>query len=267
MSEQPLFNEGAAAVDLPATHDSRPDAGLVRLQPMAIAQPSAAPTPMMLIQMAMSQGCDPERLERLLSLQERWEAGEALKAFNKAFAAFKAESVQIVKNISVTDGPLKGKKYADLFAAVDAVTPALSKHGLSHSWKLTKDEPTWLEVTCILRHELGHSETVSMGGPPDTGGAKSAIQARASSKSYLERYTLLGITGLASSDGDNDGRGKAPLGLPEDAFQVHISAIRESPDMKTLQDAFGKAWKAAGNDMPTKKALTTDYEKRKADLR
>ncbi len=29
-----------------------------------------------------------------------------------------------------------------------------------------------------------------MGGPPDAGGAKNALQARASTKSYLERYTL-----------------------------------------------------------------------------
>ena len=48
-----------------------------------------------------------------------------------------------------------------------------------------------------------------MGGPPDTGGAKNAIQARASTKSYLERYTLKAITGLSEQDDDDDGGGGA----------------------------------------------------------
>jgi hypothetical protein len=255
MNELP-FEEGANALDLtPQT-----------VHPMPIAAPQQAPTPMMLLQMAMSQNADLDKLAKLMDLQDRWEANEARKAFNAAFAGFKAEAIQIVKNISVTDGPLKGKKYADLYAVVDAVTPALSKHGLHHSWKLTKDEKDWLEVTCYIKHNLGHCETASMGGPPDAGGAKSAIQARASSKSYLERYTLLGITGLASCDGDSDGRadaGKA-FGMAEDAFQGHLKAMREAKDTAGLQAVFTAAWKAAGNDKPTKDALLKVKEECKA---
>ena len=210
---------------------------------------------------------DLDRLERMLALQERWEANAARNAFNAAFAAFKAESVMIVKNITVTDGPLKGKKYADLFAVVNTITPALSKHGLSASWKLTKDEPVWLEVTCTLRHAEGHAETVSMGGPPDAGGAKSAIQGRASSKSYLERYTLLAITGLASSDGDKDGQSSAQaFGMDEDAFQGHLKALREAATIAALQTAFTAAWTAAKTDKPTQTAILEAKDKRKKEL-
>ncbi len=46
-----------------------------------------------------------------------------------------------------------------------------------------------------------------MGGPPDAGGAKNAIQARASTKTYLERYTLKAICGLSEQDDDDDGAG------------------------------------------------------------
>lgn len=162
-------------------------------------------TPSMLLQMAVEQGADLDRLERLMALQERWEATEARKAYDAAFAAFKAEAVQIVRNKDVTAGPLSGKSYAELFSVVNAVTPALSRQGLSSSWKITKDEPQWLEVTCTLRHIGGHSESVSMGGPPDAGGAKNAIQARASTVSYLERYTLKAITGVAEGGEDDDG--------------------------------------------------------------
>jgi hypothetical protein len=122
-----------------------------------------------------------------------------------AFAAFKAEAVTIIKNRQVDAGPLSGKKYAELFAIVNAVTPALSRHGLSSSWKITKDDKDWIEVTCTLKHTGGHTESVSMGGPPDAGGAKNAIQARASTVSYLERYTLKAITGLSEQADDDDG--------------------------------------------------------------
>lgn len=47
-----------------------------------------------------------------------------------------------------------------------------------------------------------------MGGPPDAGGAKNAIQARSSTVSYLERYTLKAITGLSEGGDDTDGRPK-----------------------------------------------------------
>lgn len=148
-----------------------------------------------------------DQLRDMLALQKDWEAGEALKAYNVAFSDFKAEAVRVLKSKGVTDGPLKGKAYAELHGVVDAVTPALSKHGLSASWKLTRDEKDWIEVTCTLKHVLGHSESVSMGGPPDAGGAKNAIQARASTVTYLERYTLKAVCGVAEGGQDDDGAG------------------------------------------------------------
>lgn len=164
-----------------------------------------AATPADLLRIAVEQGADLDKLERLMDLQDRYLAAQAKRAYDEAFAAFKAEAVKIIKGKSVNDGPLKGKSYAELHDVVNAVTPALSRHGLSSSWKLTKDEKDWMEVTCYLRHVGGHEESVSMGGPPDMGGAKNAIQARASTKTYLERYTLKAITGLSEQDDDNDG--------------------------------------------------------------
>lgn len=173
----------------------------------------SAPTPSMLLQMAVQQGADLDKLERLMALQERWEKTEAKKAYDQAFASFKAESIRIIKNRNVTAGPLNGKKYAELFAVVNAITPALSRANLSSSWKITKDERDWLEVTCTLRHIGGHEESVSMGGPPDAGGAKNAIQARASTVSYLERYTIKAITGLSEQEDDDDGNGAGTASL------------------------------------------------------
>lgn len=177
-------------------------------------------SPASLMLTAMRQGAPLDQIEKMMDLQARWEATEARKAYNAAFSDFKAEAVRIVKNKLVTAGPLQGKSYAELFAVVDALTPALSRHGLSASWKLTKDEKEWMEVTCYLRHVQGHEESVSMGGPPDAGGAKNPIQARASTKSYLERYTLKAICGVAEGGDDTDGnQPPAPVEIPAALLQ------------------------------------------------
>ena len=185
-------------------------------QPLSVQNNSgaiAANSPAAMMMQAMSQGADLAQIEKMMGLQDRWERKEAEKAYNAAFAAFKAEAVRIVKGRKVTDGPLRGKEYAELHDVVDAVTPALSRHGLSTAWKLTRDEKDWLEVTCTLKHVGGHSESVSMGGPPDAGGAKNALQARASTKSYLERYTLKAICGVAEGGDDTDGNHPAAVPL------------------------------------------------------
>ncbi|WP_434033559.1 ERF family protein [Cupriavidus sp. a3] len=211
----------------------------------------ATTTPADLLRIAVESNADLDRLERLMELQERWESKEAKKAYDAAFAAFKAEAVTIIKNKKVTDGPLRGKGYAELHEVVNTVTPALSKHGLSSSWRLTKDDKDWIEVTCYLRHVAGHEESVSMGGPPDTGGAKNAIQARASTKSYLERYTLKAITGLSEQEDDDDGNGGATQGRPDQGRQQQ----RHDAPATYPQERFD-ANKAAWRDLVKSKKKT-----------
>lgn len=205
----------------------------------------SANSPMGMMLAAIQQGATLEQVEKMMDLQERWERTEAKKAYDAAFANFKAEAVRIVKGRKVTDGPLKNKSYAELHDVVDAVTPALSKHGLSSSWKLTRDEKDWMEVTCYLRHVGGHEESVSMGGPPDAGGAKNAIQARASTKTYLERYTLKGITGLSEQDDDDDGAGAAQTRLITGVQALRLQGI-VSQCSPAVVEKFGQDWPDIG---------------------
>lgn len=204
-------------------------------------RPSApATTPLQLLSIAVSNGTSMEQLERLMALQERFEAGEARKAYNAAFAAFKAEGVKLLRNKQVTAGPLSGKAYAELHAVVNAITEALSRHGLSAAWKITKDEKDWIEVTCSLRHIGGHSESVSLGGPPDSGGAKNAIQARASTVTYLERYTLKAIVGLSEQDDDDDG-GHTEQGDAASLNQPKYLGLPSAQRAKAIRQAAGAA--------------------------
>jgi hypothetical protein len=199
---------------------------IVEVQPklMHVTVPENSPAGVMMA--LMSHGANLEQIGKAMDLQERWAKGEAEKAYNRAFAAFKAEAVKVIKRQTVMTGPLVGKTYAGLHDVVSAVTPALSMLGLSASWKLTKDEKDWLEVTCTLKHVDGHSESVSMGGQPDSGGAKNALQARASTKAYLERYTLKAILGVAEQDDDTDGN-PPPAAIPDNLLDSARSASLE----------------------------------------
>jgi hypothetical protein len=202
---------------------------------------SVVVNPMQELQMQIVRTGDLEKLKELRAIEKEWRADQAKEAFVRAMADFKSEAVRIVKGTIVKDGPLKDKKYANLFDVVNAITPPLSKHGLSHSWKLTKDEPAWMEITCTLTHSLGHSESVSMGAAPDTGPGRNAIQARGSAISYLQRYTLLAATGMAAGDTDTDGNPPPEEFMEEGKAADFQSSIEGSANMEELKSNTRKA--------------------------
>ena len=126
-------------------------------------------------------------------------------------ASFKAEKIEIAKDKKVgyenKDGTFTGYKHASIGNVVGVVCEALGRHGFSHRWD-TKQDPGLITVTCVITHELGHSESTALSGRPDDSGKKNPIQQTASTISYLQRYTLLAATGLATTDQeDNDGVG------------------------------------------------------------
>ena len=101
-------------------------------------------TPMAMIAMAVKQGMSLDTIKELRTLQKEYEADEARKAYNVAFAKFKAEVIKVIKGKVYTDGPLKGKAYAELYTVVEAVTPHLSPNGLSASWSSPRTRKTGL---------------------------------------------------------------------------------------------------------------------------
>jgi hypothetical protein len=197
-------------------------------------------TPFGLIQLAVQQGAGIEQLERLMALQERWQANEARQAFVQAMNAFKANPPTIHKNKHVKFGQTE-YDHATLDHVTDAITHGLSAHGISHRWDVEQKEAR-IKVTCVLTHELGHSEKVSLEGPADTSGSKNAIQAIGSAVTYLQRYTLLSATGLAASNGDNDGAGSPKFGDLKERLEW-IDNCRTTVD---LDRVFRAAYKEAG---------------------
>lgn len=191
----------------------------------------ASTTPAQLLEIAVSQGADLDKLERLMALQERWEANEARKDFIVAMSAFKSEPLEIYKNKQVgyttKDGEFVGYKHATLSDVANVVIPAMARHDLSHRWDVKQDAGRII-VTCVVTHKRGHSETVSLDGSPDNSGKKNAIQQVASTVTYLQRYTLLLATGLAAQDqSEDDGRGAGEPGADIGDLLAELYEITE----------------------------------------
>jgi hypothetical protein len=89
---------------------------------------------MALIEIAMRQGAGVEQLERLMALQERFEANEARKAYFEAIDRFKANPPDIQKNKHVKFGNTE-YDHATLDHVTNEVTKALSVVGISHRGK------------------------------------------------------------------------------------------------------------------------------------
>ena len=136
------------------------------------------------------------------------QVGELVAALAKA----QAEFTPAVKD---SDNPYYNSKYADLNAVINAVRPALNKNGIAMMHTLESD----LERQCaIVTVGLYHGEqfmevTVEA---PATGRAKKDernegvaptkfdVQTIGACWSYLRRYTLQAICGLASEDDDGE---------------------------------------------------------------
>tara|TARA_B100000614_G_scaffold5785_1_gene5592 strand:+ start:656 stop:1405 length:750 start_codon:yes stop_codon:yes gene_type:complete len=166
-------------------------------------------SPIEIAQTFLEAGGDLATLEKMMDLQERHEKNEAKKAFVKAMASFKANPPKIIKDRLVDFTSQKGRtryNHASLGNVVEKISAALAEHGLSATWTPDQGEKG-IKVTCTITHELGHSESASLTASADNSGNKNSIQAVGSTITYLERYTLLSLTGLATHDQDDDGDG------------------------------------------------------------
>ncbi len=162
-------------------------------------------TPALLIDMAIAQGADLEKLEKLIAMQERWDANEARKAFLVSMNNFKANPPAIIKDKHVSYGSTS-YDYATLTGITSAITTGLAKHDLSHRWNIEQLDGGAIKVTCIVTHAMGHSESVSLQAGADQSGSKNSVQSIGSTTTYLQRYTLLSATGLAAGTVDDDAR-------------------------------------------------------------
>src|SRR5690242_3713321 len=165
-----------------------------------------------LLERAVDKGVSLDQLERLIALQERWKANQAKEECLRAFAEFQRIAPDLKKNKTASfahrDKPGNTSyDYQDLADITAHIRERLARCALSFNWG-QKDSGNTIEVWCIISHTGGHVETGEpLSGSMDTSGSKQGIQAKASTITYLRRYTLTGMLGLSSADKDDDGKG------------------------------------------------------------
>ena len=190
-------------------------------------------SPAQLLQIAVEKGVDIPMMEKLMDMEDRWNATKAKTAFYEAFTGFQSEVPAIVKKKSGHN-----IKYAPLSDIVEQIKPFLVKYGLSYRFE--QDHGESIQVTCIVTHKEGHSEQATMKAGADTSGSKNTVQAIASTVTYLSRYTLTSVLGITTADEDMDGRLPPPEIISEEqAEELKAGLMETESDVKKFCGTFG----------------------------
>lgn len=183
-------------------------------EPQAVA-PAMAKDPMAMLYHAVTNGSDVEILDKLMGLQERYEANQvareerdAKKAYNLAIANAKAQIKPITKNRTVDyeNNDRRSRttyQHEDLAGIAEQIDPILAQFGLSYRYRTEQVENGLIVVTCILSHRDGHFEENSLKGNRDDSGKKNNYQQLGSAITYLQRYTLKSALGLSAAQDDD----------------------------------------------------------------
>jgi len=106
--------------------------------------------PMTLIQMAVESNADPDRLEKLMELEERWQRNKATDAFSDSMAAFQAECPSVLKGRKASFGGRDAYSFASLDDIMHAIQPLLTKHGISVAFSANVADGM-IRVVCKVR--------------------------------------------------------------------------------------------------------------------
>src|SRR5271170_44596 len=125
-----------------------------------------------------------------------------IKNLAAAFSKFQAEVDNVPKDAI---NPFFKSKYASLENVIDTVRPHLAKHGLSVS-----QFPDGDGLTTILMHSSGEW----LSAPSKMTPKDATPQGQGSAITYLRRYALSAVLGLATEDDDDGNAASAPAKAP-----------------------------------------------------
>ena len=203
-------------------------------------------SPSKLMEIALNQNADVEKLEKLMAMQERWDANQARKQYFEALTEFQSNCPVIKKRKAGHN-----YMYAPLSDIVAQIKEPLKSCGLSFRFEQCHNNA--IEISCVVTHVSGHSERATMKSDADATGSKNMIQAAGSAVSYLQRYTLISALGITTADEDMDGR----LGNEIDWLLYmecirdnfdEIAAIKEAVANKNFDSAYTD-WRELPNDV------------------
>jgi len=156
-----------------------------------------------------------EKLEKLMAMQERFEANLSRKAYYRDMVLAQ-NSMPVVEKTMLNKHT--NSRYADLGQVIAQTKPIYTKYGFSVSFREGDGAPEGhTRVYADVSHRDGHRETALYDIPMDGVGIKgnanmTAIHGKQSSKSYARRYLICDIFNIPTGD-DDDGNagGRGPV--------------------------------------------------------
>jgi CHAT domain-containing protein len=122
--------------------------------------------------------------------------------------------------------PFFKSSYATLGSVMDAIRVPFSSNGLSYTQPATTHDDL-ITVETMLLHSSGQWISSSLRAKP----AKSDVQGIGSTISYLKRYGLQAMAGVASEDDD----GEAAVGRPQPRTQPKQQPQQQPPQQQQQQ--------------------------------
>lgn len=176
-----------------------------------------------------------DKLEKMLDLQERLMAKQALIDFNSAFAEMQPKFPPI---------PAKGKGHNNVRYPLKEdmnmlCNPILSEYGFSLSFSNTQKDG-FIKTIATLTHRGGHSISTEIVLKDDNSGSKNAVQAVGSSQTYGERYAMKSLLNLTILKDPTDDDGQSSYMDSEELILIK-KTISKSQNVAELTKARNEA--------------------------
>lgn len=175
------------------------------------------------------------------------------------FAAIAKAQAEIENASKNAQNPHFRSRYADLAEVLNTVRPVFARHGLSIIQSTVFDGAVVSVDTMVAHSSGGHLSSTASCVP-----AKTDAQGIGSATTYLRRYSLASMAGVAQEDDDGEGaaHGSQPAARPDPAEQEIVVALEAAAKSgpEALQAAFAdlpkspqkaRVWTAHGRRLKT----------------
>ena len=229
-----------------------------------------------LVELAIGQGADPGTIEKLMDLQDRAHKKQAEEAFKCDFALMQQEMPRIEKKKKVQFGQTK-YAYAPLEDIAEQIAQTLARYGFSYHFE-QQHQGELIKVVCVLSHPLGYERRNEMVSEKLSAKQMNNIQAQAAAVTYMRRYTLTGVLGLATADEDIDARlgdkaqPQSKSGALQNALEQYDEGIKlaweklHSAETKPELDAARDLIKAVKKGTPGRGDLIHAYQEKESSF-
>ncbi len=198
-----------------------------------------------IVQAMMQGNVNPELIDKMLDAQAKYDAMEARKAYNAAMTGFRRDLKPA--NKSGKNAHLR-TTYATFDDILQAASAPLANNGFNIEFKQAQENNS-ISVTARVTHAAGHSEETTLSSPVEGNKGINSLQAIGLTVSYLKRYTMAALLGIATEDSDGQTATPPPaIEMIGESDMVDFKAVIEEvgKDYKKWFDFMAKKYPAKG---------------------